>query len=200
MRGTLCALFLLFFVSSFAQQAITDSTERKNRSFQEDSVAAFLARQPVKKRKKFMNDGARHSATKAVLLSLALPGLGQAYNKKYWKIPIVYGALGGLGYLIGRNAREFRNYQAAFIMQADDDPMTQGSYKGITDRNVLDRLKTSNRRSLEFSILGFTVLYGLQLIDAAVDAHLYNFNVTEDISMQIEPTFNWIRKTTSSSG
>ena len=73
----------------------------------------------------------RHSPKKAALLSAILPGVGQAYNKKYWKIPIVYAGLGGIGTWVGFNVVNLRGFTNAYKLELDDDPLTLGSYKGF---------------------------------------------------------------------
>ena len=70
----------------------------------------------------------KHPPMKALLFSAVLPGLGQAYNKKYWKIPIIYAGLGGLGYLIYYENSKYQGYHKAYIMQVDGNPYTQGIY------------------------------------------------------------------------
>lgn len=176
MRPTLLLILLLTGVCAIAQDGLTEESRV-------ESVA-------IKKTKKspLSKSGKPHTAKRAVLYSLALPGLGQIYNRHYWKVPIIYGGLAGMTYLLVTNKREFRNYQAAFIMQADDDPLTAGSYKGITNSSTLQSQKNGFRRNLEFSAIGFMLVYGINLIDAAVFGHLFDFDVNEEISMRFSPS------------
>jgi len=114
-----------------------------------------------------------HSPTKATLYALALPGLGQAYNKKYWKIPLVWGALGGVGYAINYNTKEYQ--KAVIDFQEDPNDSNQFKLRGW-------------RRYVELSYIGLVVVYTLQVLDAYVDAQLYNWNVNDNLSMGVAPS------------
>jgi len=126
----------------------------------------------------------RHSAKKATLFSTFLPGLGQAYNKKYWKIPIVYAGLGTTIYFIYWNQDNYTEYSDAFdIRQA----MGEDKYKGIYTTEQLIILQNYYRNNRDLSIILTVVIYGLNILDANIDAHLFDFDVSEDISLKIEP-------------
>ncbi len=140
-----------------------------------------------------------HSPRKATIYSAVLPGLGQAYNKKYWKIPIIYAGFGAIGYFINWNNDNYQFDKKAYqdltdnndetnsfleIEQAQyydlDNPTSRANFKdGLLKRQDSYR---RNRDLLIISIIGF---YGLNVIDASVDAHLFNFDITDDL------TFNW---------
>ncbi|CAN5362585.1 hypothetical protein BH09BAC1_BH09BAC1_29660 [soil metagenome] len=132
----------------------------------------------------------RHSPRKAALFSAALPGLGQIYNRKYWKLPIVYGGFAGLGYAVGFNHSNFRTYSNAFRIVANDTAI--GSYRidGRTySEGQLRELKNYYKRNRDMFIIFTGVLYVLNIIDATVDAHLFDFDVSDDLSMHIEPVW-----------
>jgi hypothetical protein len=114
-----------------------------------------------------------HSPMKATLYSLVLPGLGQAYNKKYWKIPIVWAALGGVGYAINFNTQQ---YQQA-VIDYQEDPSQNNEFK-----------LRGWRRYVELSYIGLVVVYTLQVLDAYVDAQLYNWNVNDNLSLGVSPS------------
>ena len=114
-----------------------------------------------------------HSPTKAMTYALILPGLGQAYNKKYFKIPIVYGALGGVGYWIYYNTQGYRQSSQNYT----DDP---------TDFN--ERYLRLWRRQVELSYITLVAAYALQVLDAYVDAHLFHWDVNPDLSIRVEPS------------
>ena len=114
-----------------------------------------------------------HSPMKATLYALVLPGLGQAYNKKYWKIPIVWAALGGVGYAINFNTQK---YQQA-VIEYQKDPSQNNEYK-----------LRGWRRYMELSYIGLVVVYTLQVLDAYVDAQLYNWNVNDQLSLGVAPS------------
>ena len=129
-----------------------------------------------------------HSPTKATLMSTFLPGLGQAYNKKYWKIPIVYAGFGILGYFIYFNADEYANYKYAYIESSNGN--MNGNYSYLTQRYTPDELLSAReyyRRNLEISCLLTAVWYALNILDATVDAHLYTYNISDRLSLKIEP-------------
>lgn len=129
-----------------------------------------------------------HSPKKAALLSTFLPGAGQAFNRKYWKIPIIYGAFAGLGYLVLQNNTEYENYKQAYIYRTDNNKNTIDNFVGkYTDDNLIT-LKNSYQLSRDFAVIGVIAVYLLNIVDAAVDAHLYTFDVSDNLSLQIQPT------------
>ncbi len=114
-----------------------------------------------------------HSPTKAIMFALVLPGLGQAYNRKYYKIPIVWAAIGGAGWAINFNTQQYKEYSKGFV----DNP---GEYS--------ERGLQYWRRNMELSYIAMIAVYALQVIDAYVDAQLYSWDVNEELSMGISPT------------
>jgi len=129
---------------------------------------------------------ARHSPTKAAWRAAVLPGWGQIYNRKYWKLPLVYGGLGGLGYWVGFNASEHRLYRNAYLAKTDEDPLTEDPFPAVAAESVL-RTREFYRRQMDASILVTVAFYGLQIVDAVVDAHLFDFNVGDDLSLHYQP-------------
>ena len=129
-----------------------------------------------------------HSPTKAALLSAAVPGLGQIYNKKYWKLPIVYAGFGVMTYFLVTNTNNYIDYQCAYIEKVNGN--TNGNYSTLVNRYTEDQLMSAReyyRRNLELSILVTTLWYALTILDAAVDAQLKTFDISEDLSMHIAP-------------
>jgi hypothetical protein len=143
--------FILIAFSTFAQKP--DSLTR-------DSV------QRAKALHKQLYSGPR----KASLMSAILPGLGQAYNKKFWKIPIIYAGLGGFGYFFVSNNAQYNEYRRNLIAEADEDPET------INEMPWLD-----------YCGVGFVIMYIINIVDANVDAHLKTFDISDDLSLRIEP-------------
>ena len=131
----------------------------------------------------------RHSPKKAALLSAILPGVGQAYNKKYWKIPIVYAGLGGIGTWVGFNVVNLRGFTNAYKLELDDDPLTLGSYKGFAGSMQLKVKRDDAKRNLDLSIILLSVFYTLNIVDAAVDAHLFEYSITDDLYVKLQPDF-----------
>lgn len=129
-----------------------------------------------------------HSPTKATLMSACLPGLGQIYNKKYWKVPVIYAGFGVMAYFIYFNADLYIDYKCAYIESSYKN--MNGSYSYLVQKYSAQDLLSAReyyRRNLEISILLTTLWYGLNILDATVDAHLYTFNISESLSMKVEP-------------
>ena len=120
--------------------------------------------------------------TKAAFYSAILPGLGQAYNKKYWKIPIVYAALGTSIYFYTSNNKQYNRVRDAYKrrLAGFEDDEFQGR---LTDDGLREAQK-SFRRNKELSLLVTVGLYALNIIDANVDAHLLQFNVDDNLSFK----------------
>ncbi len=134
----------------------------------------------------------KHSPSKATIMSLVVPGLGQAYNKKYWKIPIVYAAIGSAFYFAREQDRLLNEYKDAYLARIDDDPNTiDEKYVGVySDANLLVLIDDHREnRDLLYVLTG--VAYILNIVDAAVDAHLYYFNVSDDLSASFRPNFQF---------
>lgn len=146
-----------------------------------DSLAVSGDRVEVKVKKP-------HSPKKAIWMSALLPGAGQVYNGKWWKVPIIYGALGGLSYGIAWNHVQAMDFRSAYLARVDGDPTTIDSYVGrYSDSNLRD-LRTYYQRNRDLCIIFTAVVYVLNLVDATVDAHLYNFDVSEDLTMRLNPS------------
>lgn len=117
-------------------------------------------------------------------MSAMLPGLGQAYNHKYWKIPIAYGGFAVLGYSFFWNQQEYLKFKNAYKALLNQDPNT-------VESNVKMYLSTklySYRRNRDLSIIGCAAIYILNIVDASVDAHLFTFDVSDDLSLIIQPS------------
>lgn len=170
-------LIFMFFFSGFYLQA------------QETQDVEYPVDTTQKVKKKFFKEG--HDPAKAALLSAVLPGAGQIYNKKYWKLPIVYAGLGGLAAVVGYSATEWRGFTRAYRFEVDDNSLTEGEYKGFTGENQLLVKRRQFKRTLDLSAIALTIFYLLHIVDATVDAHLMNFDVNDDISVSINPDFNY---------
>ncbi|MBQ3739559.1 MAG: hypothetical protein II862_11350 [Bacteroidales bacterium] len=134
-----------------------------------------------------------HSPKKATIMSACLPGLGQVYNKKWWKVPIVYAGLGGLGYLAYSNHYEYRSYLHAYEFKTGDLPegTTLNQYEAeLANKYAEGQLQTykeSYRRDFELYCILTAAWYGLNILDACVDGHLYSYDISDDISLSIDP-------------
>lgn len=134
-----------------------------------------------------------HSPAKATLLSLAVPGLGQAYNKKYWKMPLVYAAIGTSLYFALDQQSKFVDFKDALAKRLDDDPNTIDTkyMENFSDEN-LRSLIDFHRKNRDLLVVTTAIAYALNVLDAAVDAHLYNFDVSDDISGVFQPDVQFL--------
>jgi hypothetical protein len=133
-----------------------------------------------------------HSPRKAMIRSALIPGWGQAYNKKYWKIPIVYGALGTAAGFFIYNNREYIDARNAYRYMLDDDPSNDNLIKpkfSQRDPEAVRQYRIGVRQYVDYSVLAFLILWGLNVVDATVDGHLKAFEVSDNLSMQINPTY-----------
>ena len=131
--------------------------------------------------------------SKAAFYSAVLPGLGQAYNKKYWKIPIVWGAIGAGVYFYVRNDNQFDRYRDAYKSRLAGYK-TDEFYNTISDDGLV-RAQEQFRRNKEMSLLITFGLYALNIIDANIDAHLLQFNVDENLSLSPHYQYNEMENT-----
>jgi hypothetical protein len=130
-----------------------------------------------------------HSPLKATAYSALLPGAGQLYNKKYWKAPIVWAGIGTCVYFIADNTRNYRLYRDAYIAENDADPSTLPQVQVNPEQfRDLNEAQNTYKRWLDISYMALAGVYVLQLIDANVDAHLFYFDVSPDLSLLIHPS------------
>ena len=142
----------------------------------------------------------RPNPKRAMWLALVLPGAGQIYNRKYWKLPIVHGGFVGCAYALRWNNQMYRDYSQAYLDLMDDDPNTQ-SYNQflhlgakIDDSNkaryqkLFKSRKDTYRRWRDLSVFCLIGVYALSVIDAYVDASLSEFDISKDLSLRVEPT------------
>ncbi len=127
-----------------------------------------------------------HSPTKAAMLSATLPGLGQIYNQKYWKVPVIYAGFGTLIYFIDWNNDNYQTYRKAWLARVDGNPHTTDDFPRHSTAN-LERAMNHYRRNLEVTYILTAALYMLNILDASVDAHLMTFDVGESLSLNLQP-------------
>jgi len=137
--------------------------------------------------------------SRAAFYSAILPGLGQAYNKKYWKIPIVYAALGTGIYFYIDNNNQYKRYRDAYKRRlagfTDDEFYGSGSTPQISN-DALIRAQQTLRRNKEISLLVTIGIYALNIIDANVDAHLLQYNIDDNLAIKPHFNFNELDATT----
>lgn len=171
-------LIVLLFVSLaqdvFAQEP--DSVSVDNETYMFEALGSDTVN---------VQDIEQLSPAKAALYSAAIPGLGQAYNGKYWKIPIVYGGLFMFGNLIYDNNIQYQYFRRNLIAEIDDNPETIN----ITGREA-ENLRANRdrfRRFRDLNMILFSVAYFLQIVDAHIDAHLLYFRINPDFTVYVDP-------------
>jgi hypothetical protein len=177
--GILCIISLSF---SFSQN-------------ESDSIVSTIEKEPV-----LINDALIERKeidplrpSKAAFYSAVLPGAGQFYNKKYWKIPIVWGAIGTGVYFYLRNDKQYDRYRDAYkrrLAGFTDDEFSDANGNPLISNDGLIRAQQQFRRNKEVSLLVTIGLYALNIIDANVDAHLLQFNVDENLSLSPHYQYN----------
>ena len=161
-------LLVFFSISSLnAQSLVSDSLD----------ISDTIKVNPIK----------THSPTKATLFSTVVPGLGQAYNKKYWKMPIVYAGIGISLYFAISNHKSFNKFKSAYSVRLDSDPNTTDEFDGILTEEGLQANMDFHQRNRDLSYIFVGLFYVLNIVDAAVDAHLFNFPKNDDLSFNLQP-------------
>lgn len=122
---------------------------------------------------------------RAGMYSALFPGLGQAYNRQYWKLPIVGAGLGAAVYFIDFNTRQYQRYRKAYITRIDQIP--DNDLEPQYDREGLRQIQEGYRKNRDMTILLTAVGYAVQIMDAVASAHLRNFDMSEDLSLQFGP-------------
>jgi hypothetical protein len=188
MRFFLYTFFILFSLNSFAQRIDKIPASKK------DSIPSVSKKASYNR---YDSATKAHPPRTAAIRSAILPGLGQIYNKKYWKLPIVYGALGITGFIFLDNIKTYKEYRFAYAARykAEQAPPLQDSteynqlkeiYKLISPESIR-AARNRFRQYVDYSALFFIVFWGLNVVDATVDAHLKSFDVSPDLSLQIKP-------------
>lgn len=165
-----------------------------------DSASLSKALAPKALRKKRNWATWRPDTKRAMWLALVLPGAGQIYNRKYWKLPIVYGGFVGCAYAMSWNNQMYHDYSQAYLDIMDDDPNTQ-SYNQFLHlgaqidasnieryKEIFRKRKDRYRRWRDMSMFVMIGVYAFSVIDAYVDASLSEFDISDDLSLRVEPT------------
>ena len=173
MRAVYSIILLLFFGLFFSQEIKPFDTIKTEKQVVEEIEKANVS--TIQK----------YNPTKAGLYSAVFPGLGQYYNKKYWKIPIVWGAVGtGVGIIV-YNDKQYRRYRTAFLAELNGQPHEFDDLPYV-DAKVLGNTQDRAKRQRDYAIAITGVLYILNIVDAVVDAHLYDQKKDPDLA--IKPT------------
>ena len=188
-KNTFLLLLLLSgFIFSYAQE------KNKLISSKKDSLPVVINKPPDNAKDTALK---KHSPKVAAIRSAIFPGLGQIYNKKYWKLPIVYGALGVTGFIFFDNLKTYKEYRFAYTarFKAAQPPPFRDSADYLKLKNIYKIIQPESiraarnkfRQYVDYSILVFILLWGLNVVDATVDAHLSSFDVSPNLSLSIKP-------------
>lgn len=198
-------LIRTFIITCIFVCAATMGIAQTNRSGKviDDSTAKPLAKdkKPLSRDFLLKTDSVKpYSPRKAIVRSAIVPGWGQITNKKYWKVPLVYGALGTTGYLFFRNLNQYKEAKRAYVLASDtsdaNDILIPEPYYSV--RKSPERIRAfrnSVRQNVDYSVLFFIFFWGLNVADAAVDAHLKTFDVSDDLSFRIKAGYSPMAKT-----
>lgn len=208
MAAWLLAFPLASTAQSTAQKVVAgthtpaDSTQLPVDSVLEKGDSINLAKlnaslQPAKKKRDWSTW--RPDTKRALWLALVLPGAGQIYNRKYWKLPIIYGGFVGCAYAVTWNNQMYHDYSQAYLDIVDDNPNTDSYNKflhlgaKITDENksrfteIFRQRKDRYRRWRDMGMFVMIGIYALSVIDAYVDASLSEFDISDDLTLRVEP-------------
>lgn len=197
--------FLFFFLISFGVQAqvMPDTINLKSGLLKHDSLVQVVSETILEIEDSITLKPFKPDPMKVVWMGAIIPGYGQILNKKYWKLPIVYGGFMGCAYAISWNGSRYQTYRNAYRDITDTDPATNSFLEilppgftidspgvgGIqTWTNTLKSKQDNFRRFRDLSIIVSIGYYALTLIDAYVDAQLYDFDISPDLSLRIQPT------------
>lgn len=188
-------------ITAVNDKQISDTINKVVSAADSVSMKMLSANDSVKKKKEKRDWSTwRPNAKRAMWLAIVIPGAGQIYNRKYWKLPIVYGGFIGCLYAIRWNNQMYKDYSQAYMDIMDNDPSTE-SYNQflhlgntITEenkeqyQNLFKKRKDFYRRYRDLSVFCLIGVYALSVIDAYVDASLSEFDISKDLSMKLEPT------------
>lgn len=194
----------LLWLSTTQAMAQKDSLAVESLSLEDsitiDSASLSKALAPKAQRKKRNWATWRPDTKRAMWLALVLPGAGQIYNRKYWKLPIIYGGFVGCAYAMSWNNQMYHDYSQAYLDIMDDDPNTQ-SYNQFLHlgakidasnieryKEIFRKRKDRYRRWRDMSMFVMIGVYAFSVIDAYVDASLSEFDISDDLSLRVEPT------------
>jgi hypothetical protein len=167
--------YLLFLILSFTISSVSLAQDKPDKA--------------EKKKIRKLNSKPR----KAALLSAAVPGLGQIYNKKYWKAPIAWVGIGVTGFLYYQNSVYFKDFKEGYTALTDTDPTTQPKavindyHTTYKTADQLARQRDAYRYNRDLNLIIGLGIYFLNIIDASVDAHLKGFEINDNLSLNVKP-------------
>lgn len=179
------AIFLIFPFISKAQGFSAAPYDATSHEIASGPFNQFPVVEKIEKDTTISLTNKKHSAKKATILSAILPGAGQFYNEKYWKIPLIYTGLVGTAWFTYYSKVEMLERQDALTVMLDGDPNTNPDpeYAGISQEQ-LTADRNYYRANSDYGIIAFAAVYLINIIDATVDGHFYNFNIDKPLAMQ----------------
>jgi len=141
-----------------------------------------------------------HNPKLAIMLSAIVPGAGQIYNQKYWKTPLVWVGIGTCIYFVRSNHILYKDYKGALLQRADTSIKEPDKYLDIYSTDQLITLQDQYRQNRDLFIIVSSLVYVLNIVDALVDAHLFSFNVSDDLSLNWQPYYRYSVNTNNSAG
>jgi hypothetical protein len=179
----LAFLLLGTFWLGNAQNTLRPDTAKKEVAFRTDTIKASYDSLLSFKQ----------SPTKAALMSAVFPGLGQIYNKKYWKLPLVYAGFGISAYYLIKNQRSYKKYLDGFVVYSNTNRLSsvQEEYfnfrEGVDVKATLQNGMNTYRRWRDWSIFSLSLVYFLNIVDATVDAYFFTYDISDDLALQLRP-------------
>jgi hypothetical protein len=199
-------LYRLFIIAIFVlpvTQVSFAQADTTGKFIPADSINKIAT--PVQDKKKVDSVIKVHSPRKAVIRSALIPGWGQAYNKKYWKIPIIYGALGTTAAVFIFNLKTYRElrlaYKGKYLASLPVPRKDSSFYRQMDPKYIpfgledIRYYRDEYRRNIDYSVLFFLAFWGLNVIDASVDAHLKSFDVSPDLSLRLRTGYSDLAQT-----
>jgi hypothetical protein len=193
------SLFIADDIIDFEPDEDAPKAKKRKRSKADKMLKAGADTTKVKKLRRGM-EGWKPDPKRAMWLAIVIPGAGQIYNGKYWKLPIVYGGFLGCAYAMRWNNQMYLDYSQAYLDIMDDDPntasYTQFLHLGTTInssnieryKEIFKSRKDRYRRWRDLSFFVMLGVYVLSIVDAYVDASLSTFDISDDLSLHVEPT------------
>ncbi|MES2479232.1 MAG: DUF5683 domain-containing protein [Bacteroidota bacterium] len=168
-------LFCIHSLPCAAQDSLASATVTK-------SDTTVFVKKDTNVKKKFQPDPKR-----AGLYSALIPGLGQCYNRQYWKMPIVYAAMGTTIYLVVTRNNEYQRYRKAYVSRIADEENSDDEFQGILSTAAIKQYQDEAKQNMDMMVVFTVIGYAGQIMEAIAGAHLRNFDISKDLSMQFRP-------------
>lgn len=181
-----CLFFLLFACASsaIAQDSNAVAPTVNNAAFFPPTLKEKQIDSP-KTKVKFQPD-----AKTAALFSALIPGMGQIYNRQYWKAPIVYAVMGTPIFFAIKRQQEYQRYRKAYIARITDPANSKDEFQGILSLPAIKQYQDEAKQSMDMMLVYTVIGYAGQILEAISGAHLRNFDISKDLTMQIRPTIS----------